>query len=1041
MSFNLSDWALRHRSMVWYLIIVSLVAGVLAYRNLGREEDPSFTIKVAIITAVLPGATAEETREQVTDRIEKKLQELPNLKFTRSETFPGRAVVYLELTPQTRGQAVTQTWLKVRNMMADIRPEFPAEFAGFYFNDSFGDVFGSIYAFTADGFSPQEVKDRVEKVRSAVLTLKAAGKVELIGTQAPVVHVEFSARKLAALGLDQASVLNTLAAQNAIVPSGIIRTADELIAVRMSGRFENAAQLAAAPLRVEDTFFTLSDVAAVTAGYADPPSALFRYNGQSAVGLIVGMIQGANILEFGAELNTLMAQVAAELPVGMALHQVADQPTVVEHSINHFLKSLAEAVAIVLVVSFISLGWRAGLVVTMSIPLVLALTFVILDMMGVTLQRISLGALIIALGLLVDDAMIAIETMIARLEAGDTISRAASHAWTSIAAPMLSGTLVTVAGFIPIGLNSSQAGEFTISLFYVIAISLLLSWIVAVLFAPLIGAAFLPAHLPHHDNSPGRLRRAFHRLLRGAMRFKWLTVVLTVAVFGASLYGMRHIEQQFFPASDRPELLVDVNLRQNSAIADTDAALAELDRFLASRDEVAHWTTYVGRSSPRFLLSLDAPTPASFMGQIVVMTKGIEARNALRAAIDAHAATMPGVDVFTKLLELGPPVGKPVQYRLMGPDRAVLLSAARALAERLGQDPRLTNITIDEGEPVRVARVVLDQERLRQLGLTQKDVAQALQTLFEGVTVTELREGQTLIDVVARGRAEDRASLGSLSSLQLPSPAGVPVPLLSFPRLDWQMEPPVLHARNRVPTITVKAAVIGKNQPTTIASELAPAVAEHAAALPAGHRIELGGVVENSGESQAPIAAVVPLMVLIIITLVMVQVQSFRVSFIVLAVAPLGLIGVVAAMLPSHQPLGFVAILGVLALVGILIRNSLILMAEVEVLLEAGRSHWQAVFEASDSRARPILLTAAAASLALIPISREVFWAPMAFAMMGGIIAGTLITLLFAPALYCIVFRVRPGPGDGGPEPQSAPPSEPKPEPELAAQAEAQPGS
>ena len=1023
MKFNLSDWALRHRSMVWYLIIVSLLAGVLAYRNLGREEDPSFTIKIAIITAILPGATAEETREQVTDRIEKKLQELPNLKFTRSETFPGRAVVYVELTPQTRGAAVTQTWLKVRNMMTDIRPEFPAEFAGFYINDSFGDVFGSIYAFTSDGFSPQEIKDRVEAVRSAVLTLRDAGKVELIGTQAPVVHVEFSARKLAALGLDQSAVLGTLAAQNAIVPSGIIRTGDELIAVRMSGRFANAQDLAAAPLRVGDIFFTLADVATVSAGYADPPSALFRFNGQPAVGLIVGMKQGANILEFGAELNALMARIEAELPLGITLHKVADQPQVVENSVNHFLKSLAEAVGIVLLVSFISLGWRAGLVVTMSIPLVLALTFVILDGMGVTLQRISLGALIIALGLLVDDAMIAIETMIARLEAGDSIGRAASHAWTSIAFPMLSGTLVTVAGFIPIGLNSSQAGEFTISLFYVIAISLLLSWVVAVLFAPLIGAAFLPAHLPHHDPRPGRLRRLFHWLLRGAMRLKWLTVLATVALFGTSLYGMRFVEQQFFPASDRPELLVDVNLRQNSAIAATDLALADLDAFLASRPEVAHWTTYVGRSSPRFLLSLDAPTPAPFMGQIVVMTKGLEDRNALRAALNDHAATLAGVDVFTKLLELGPPVGKPVQYRLSGPDRARLLAEARTLAERLAQDPRLTNITIDEGEPVRVARVVLDQERLRQLGLTQKDVAQALQTLFEGVTITELRNGQTLVDVVARGRAEDRSSIASLASLQLPSPEGVPVPLLSFATLDWQLEPPVLHARNRVPTITVKAAVVGKNQPATIAKALAGDVAAQASGLPPGHAITMGGVIENSGESQAPIIAVVPLMVLIIFTLVMVQMQSFRLMFIVLAVAPLGLIGVVSAMLPSGQPLGFVAILGVLALVGILIRNSLILIAEVEVLIEAGRSRWQAIFEASDSRARPIVLTAAAASLALIPISREVFWAPMAFAMMGGIIAGTLITLLFAPALYCVIFGVKP---PSGAAPETAP-AEPGP--------------
>ncbi|PTV96528.1 multidrug efflux pump subunit AcrB [Rhodobacter aestuarii] len=1021
MSFNLSDWALRHRSMVWYMIIVSIVAGVLSYVNLGREEDPSFTIKVMFITAVLPGATAEETREQVTDRIEKKMQELENLKFTRSETFPGRAVVYVELTPETRGAAVTQTWLKIRNMMSDLTPQFPAEFAGYAISDDFGDVYGSIYAFTADGFSPQEVKDRVEEVRSAVLTLPAAGKVELIGTQDPVVHVEFSARKLAALGLDQSTVLATLAAQNAIVPSGIIRTADELIAVRMSGRFAGAEDLAAAPLRVDDTFFTLADVAEVRAGFADPPSSLFRYNGQPAVGLIIGMKQGANILDFGAELTELMDRIATELPVGIELHKVADQPKVVEDSVNHFLRALAEAVAIVLLVSFISLGWRAGLVVTMSIPLVLALTFVILDAMGVTLQRISLGALIIALGLLVDDAMIAIETMIARLEAGDKIAKAASYAWTSIAFPMLSGTLVTVAGFIPIGLNSSQAGEYTLSLFYVIAISLMLSWVVAVLFAPLIGATVLPKHLPHHDPRPGPLRRAFRTLLCAAMRAKWITILATVLLFGSALYGMRHIEQQFFPASDRPELLVDVTMRQNSAIAATDTAMAELDAWLATRPEAQYWTTYVGRSAPRFLLSLDTPTPAPFMGQMVVMTAGLEDRNALRAALEEKSRDMAGVDVFTKLIELGPPVGKPVQYRIMGPDRARLLAEARSLAKVLADDPRLSNITIDEGEPVRVARVVLDQERLRQLGLTQKDVAQALQTLFEGVTITELRDGQTLVDVVARGAEADRTSLASLSSLQLPSPSGVPVPLLSFAHLDWQMEPPVLHARNRVPTISVKAAVTGRNQPATITADLAAKIAAQLETLPAGYKIEPGGVAESSGESQAPIVAVVPLMVLVILTLVMVQVQSFRLMFIVLAVAPLGLIGVVAAMLPSAQPLGFVAILGVLALVGILIRNSLILMAEVQDLLEKGHSHWRAVFEASDSRARPILLTAAAASLALIPISREVFWAPMAFAMMGGIIAGTLITLVFAPALYCVVFGVKPPPKgeEAPPEPVS----------------------
>lgn len=1009
--FNLSDWALKHRSLVWFMIIVSLIAGTLSYMNLGREEDPSFTIKVMVVSAALPGATAEETREQVTDRIEKKLQELPTLKNTRSETFPGRTVVYVELQPEVRGKEVAQTWLKIRNMMADIRGEFPAEFAGFSFNDGFGDVFGSIYAFTYDGFTPQEVKDRVEAAKSAVLTLKDAGKVELVGTQDPEVHVEFSSRKLAALGLDRASVLDTLAAQNAIVPSGVIHTAEEQIAVRLSGRFASADELAAAPLRVGDTFFTLRDVATVTAGYEDPPSALFRYNGQDAVALIIGMRQGANILEFGEQLDAMMEKIAAELPLGIELHKIADQPLVVEESVNHFLKALVEAVVIVLAVSFVSLGVRAGLVVSMAIPLVLALTFVILEIMGVTLQRISLGALIIALGLLVDDAMISIETMIARLEMGDSLTKAASYAWTSIAFPMLSGTLVTVAGFIPIGLNSSQAGEYTISLFYVIAISLVLSWIVAVLFAPLLGVTFLPAKWDHHEQKAGRLRRGFHVVLRAAMRAKWLTILVTVGLFGLSIFGMRFVEQQFFPASDRPELLVDINLRQNSSIEATDGAIRDLEAWLSTRDEVSFWSTYVGRSAPRFLLSLDAPTPAPYMGQIVVMAKGAEQRDSLRAALNDYGATLTGVEVFPKPLELGPPVGKPVQYRISGPERTAVLEQARALAALISADQRLGNITLDEGEPVRVARVVLDQERLRKLGLTQKDVAQALATLYEGISITELRDGQTLIDVIARGSGEDRASVAALESLQLSSPNDVPVPLIAFARLEWQSEAPVMHQRDRVPTITVKAAVLTKDQPTTIVLDLAPRIEALQQSLPAGYQIVTAGVAESSAESQAPIVAVVPLMVLIMLSLVMLQMQSFRLMFIVLAVAPLGLIGVVAALVPSGAPLGFVAILGVLALVGILIRNSIILVQEIEVLVAKGRSRWDAVFEASDSRARPILLTAAAASLALIPISRQVFWGPMAFAMMGGIIAGTLITLLFAPALYCAVFRVRPDKG------------------------------
>ena len=1010
MRFNLSDWSLRHRSFIWYLILVSLLAGAYGYMSMGREEDPAFTIKTMIVQASLPGATAEETLTQVTERIEKKLQELENLKFTRSETSPGMATVYVELTAETRSAAVAATWQRVRNMMNDIRGDFPQEFAGFGFNDSFGDVYGNIYAFTYDGFTPTEAKHWAETVQDAVLQMKDAGKVDLVGTQDPVIFLEFSARRLAALGLDTATVLDTLANQNAITPSGIIRTPGEKVMVRVSGRFSTAEDLAATTLRVGDTFFALSDVADVRAGYVDPAKVLYRYDGKPAIALIVGMRAGANIQTFGEALDEVIAEMAPELPVGIEMHKVSDQPKVVEESVNHFLRALVEAVVIVLAVSFVALGVRAGLVVTMAIPLVLALTFVLLAMMDITLQRISLGALIIALGLLVDDAMISIELMISRLEIGESLERAASAAWSSIAFPMLTGTLVTMAGFIPIGLNTSAAGEYTISLFYVIVISLLLSWVVAVLFAPILGMTFLPKTMKHHSTEPGRVRRVFHRMLRLAMRAKRLTVALTLAVFGLSLFGMKFVEQQFFPTSDRPELIIDVTLRNNASFNSTDAVMGQLDSWLASREEPTYWSTYVGRSAPRFILAFDSMTPADNFGQIVVMTGDLAARDSLKAAVAELSETLPGIDIFAKYLELGPPVGKPVQYRLSGPDPDRVSDLGRDLAAILATDSRLHMITQNFSEPARVARVVLDQDKLRQLGLTQTDVAQALYALFDGVTVTEVRDGKTLVDVVARGNAADRSSVASLQDMQLGNAAGQPIPLLSFVTLEWTLEQPIIHQRNRLPTVTVKAAVATKDQPATIAAALKSRIDDFAAALPAGYAVENGGSVESSAESQAPIVAVVPIMLLIMVTLVMVQMQSFRRSFVVLAVAPLGMIGVVAALLASGAPLGFVAILGVLALVGILIRNSIILVHEIEELQHRGLSRWHAVFDATDSRARPILLTAAAASLALIPISRQVFWGPMAYAMMGGIIVGTLLTLLFVPALYCLVFRIKPEP-------------------------------
>ncbi|WP_104493863.1 efflux RND transporter permease subunit [Paracoccus denitrificans] len=1011
--FNLSDWALHHRSLVWFLLIVSMVAGTLSYLRLGREEDPNFTIKIMVISASLPGATIEDTLNQVTTRIETKLEELDELKFTRSVTMPGQSVVYLELDPTIRGPQVPEVWKRVRNMMSDIRPEFPQEFQGFQFNDDFGDVFGNIYAFTSDGFTQRELRDRVEDIRKQVQALPMAGKTQLLGVRKEQIYLEFSSARLAALGLNHNQVVQTLALQNAISPSGIVQAGPEQVLVRVGGQFDDAQSIAAVNLRVGDRFFNIGDVATVTRGYEDPPSALFRYNGKEAVGLQIGMREGGNILEFGQHVDALMAEVARGLPIGIEMAKFADQPHVVDEAVGHFVQALAEAVAIVLLVSFVSLGLRAGFVVTLTIPLVLAITFVILDIYGITLQRISLGALIIALGLLVDDAMIAIETMISRLEVGDSLERAASHAWSSIAFPMLTGTLVTVAGFIPIGLNSSAAGEFTFSLFVVIAVSLIVSWIVAVLFAPLLGVTMLPATMVHKSERPSWLRRRFHGLLLWGMHHKWLTIAVTLAVFAISVVGMRFVEQQFFPTSDRTEIIVDVTERANASIAKTDADMARIEAMLAEERDALFWTTYVGRGAPRFVLSMDVPTPGPYMGQIVIQTPDLAARDRLKARLIEFAGReLIGSDIYVKNLEIGPPVGKPVQYRVSSPDLDQARDAARELAAVLATEPRLRDIALDWNEPARVVRLQVNQDQARRLGLTNEDISGALSGTFSGRTITQLRDGIFLINVTARGSQEDRESLASIQNLQLATPTGTPIPLASLAKLEYDTEQPLIMQRDGLPTVTVKADIASKDQPATLVEALADKVARFQAGLPPGVKVVVGGTVETSAESQEPIAAVVPIMLLIMASLVMVQMQGFRLSFIVFAAAPLGLIGVVAALLPFGVPMGFVAILGILALIGILIRNSVILVHEIQELIAKGHAKWDAVFEASDSRARPILLTAAAASLALIPISRQVFWGPMAFAMMGGIIAGTLVTLIFVPALYCAVFGVRPPKGD-----------------------------
>ncbi|MGJ5150236.1 efflux RND transporter permease subunit [Bradyrhizobium sp. HKCCYLR1023] len=1008
-SFNLSDWALEHRSLVWYFMIAFMAAGLFSYVHLGREEDPSFTIKTMLIQAKWPGASAEEMTRQVTDRIEKKLEELPALDYTKSLTVPGQTTVFVNLRDTTKARDVVPTWLQVRNLINDIRGDFPSGVVGPGFNDRFGDVFGNIYAFTSDGLSQRQLRDRVEEVRAKVLTVPNVGRVDIVGAQNEVIYLEFSPRKVAALGIDQRTILNALQAQNAVSPSGVLQAGPERVAVRVSGQFTSEESLKAINLRINDRFFPLTDVATITRGYEDPPTSLFRFNGQPAIGLAIGMKAGANLLDFGEALKEEMTKVIADLPVGVGVHLVSDQPKIVEEAVGGFTKALYEAVIIVLAISFVSLGVRAGLVVAISIPLVLAITFLFMAYTGISLQRISLGALIIALGLLVDDAMIAVEMMVARLEVGDSLRKAATYVYTSTAFPMLTGTLVTVAGFIPIGLNNSAAGEFTFTLFVVIAVSLVVSWIVAVLFAPLLGVTILPATLPSHHAEGGRLTRIFRAMLNACMRNRWTTIVATVLIFGLSVFGMRFVQQQFFPSSDRTELVIDFNLPQNSSIAETNAQMAQFEQeALKGNPDIDHWSTYVGSGAQRFVLSFDVqPADVSF-GQIIIVTRSLEARDRARAKLQAYLTkTFPGTDAYVHLLDIGPPVGRPVQYRVSGPDVAKVREIAQELAGVLRGNSHLGAVIFDWMEPARVVKVDVLQDKARQLGVTSEDIANALNSVLDGTSITQVRDDIYLIDVRGRAQAKERQSLETLRDLQLSGSNGQSIPLAALATLRYQIEQPEIWRRSRQPTLTLKASVIDQVQPNTVVDQLKPAITAFDAKLPAGYKVVTGGSVEESAKSQAPIIAVVPIMLFTMATILMLQLQSFQRLFLVFAVAPLALIGVVAALLPSGAPLGFVAILGVLALIGILIRNSVILIVQIEHLREEGRPPWEAVMEATEHRMRPIMLTAAAASLALIPIAREVFWGPMAYAMMGGIIVGTVLTLLFLPALYVAWFRIK----------------------------------
>ncbi len=1012
-SFNLSEWALKHQSFVWYLMFVGLLMGVFSYMNLGREEDPSFTIKTMVIQTSWPGATQDETLLQVTDRIEKKLEELDSLDYVKSYTRPGESTVFVYLRDTTQAEDIPQIWYQVRKKINDIRGEFPQGIQGPGFNDEFGDVFGSIYAFTADGLSLRQLRDYVEQVRAEVREVDNLGKVELIGLQDEVLYLNFSTRRLAALGIDQRQVMQALQAQNAVTPAGVIEAGPERISVRTSGQFASEKDLQAVNLRINDRFYRLADIAEIERGYEDPPAPIFRYNGQTALGLAIGMKKGGNVQSFGKALKEKMEQVEAQLPVGVGVHTVSDQSLVVEDAVGGFTSALFEAVVIVLVVSFVSLGIRAGLVVACSIPLVLAMVFVFMEYSGITMQRISLGALIIALGLLVDDAMITVEMMVTRLEKGESKEAAATYAYTSTAFPMLTGTLVTVAGFVPIGLNASSAGEYTFTLFAVIAVALLVSWVVAVFFAPVLGVHILSQNVKKPDEKPGRVGRAFEGSLVWCMRHRWLTIIGTVVLFALALFSMRFVQNQFFPSSDRPEILVDLNLPQNASIKETRRVVDSLEATLKDDPRIAHWSTYIGQGAVRFYLPLDQQLQNPYYAQLVIVSTGLEERNELIGRLKERLRKdFVGIGTNVQSLEMGPPVGRPIQYRVSGKDIDQVRKHAIELATLLDDNPNVGEMIYDWNEPGKVLRVDIAQDKARQLGLSSEDVANVMNSIVSGAPVTQVNDEIYLINVVARAQDSERGSPETLQNLQIVNPSGVSIPLLAFATIRYEMEQPLVWRRDRKPTITLKASVNGDMQPTDLVAELKPKIDEFASKLPTGYEVATGGTVEESGKAQGPIAQVIPLMLFLMATFLMIQLHSVQKLFLVISVAPLGLIGVVLALVPTGTPMGFVAILGILALIGIIIRNSVILVTQIDAYERDGYTPWQAVLEATNHRRRPILLTAAAASLGMIPIAREVFWGPMAYAMIGGIVSATLLTLLFLPALYVAWYRIKEDDGD-----------------------------
>ena len=1021
MGFNLSAWALRNRQIVLFLMILLAAIGAMSYTKLGQSEDPPFTFKAMVIRTLWPGATAEEVSRQVTERIEKKLMETGEYEKIVSFSRPGESQVTFMARDSLHSKDIPELWYQIRKKVADIRHTLPPEIQGPFFNDEFGTTFGNIYALSGEGFDYAVLKDYADRVQIQLQRVKDVGKVELIGLQDEKVWIELSNLKLATLGVPLEAVQKALQEQNAVSTAGFFETPSERLQLRVSGRFDSVEQIRQFPIRVGDRTFRVGDVAEVHRGFNDPPAPRMRFMGEDAIGLAVSMKDGGDILVLGKALEGEFERLAHNLPAGMELRKVSDQPAAVKAGVGEFVQVLVEALVIVLLVSFFSLGLRTGLVVALAIPLVLAMTFAAMHYFGIGLHKISLGALVLALGLLVDDAIIAVEMMAIKMEQGYDRLKAASYAWTSTAFPMLTGTLITAAGFLPIATAASSTGEYTRSIFQVVTIALLTSWVAAVVFVPYLGERLLPdlakLHAARHDkdgHAPDPYATPFYqrvrRLVEWCVRRRKTVILLTIAAFVGSILLFRFVPQQFFPASGRPELMVDLKLAEGASLANTAERVKQLEALLKQQDGIENYVAYVGTGSPRFYLPLDQQLPAASFAQFVVLAKSMEDRERLRSwLISTVDEQFPDLRARVTRLENGPPVGYPVQFRVTGEHIEKARALAREVADKVRENPHVVNVHLDWEEPSKAVFLEIDQDRARALGVSTSHLASFLQSSLIGTTVSQYREDNELIEILLRGTLQERSELGNLGSLALPTDNGQSVALSQVATLEYGFEEGIIWHRNRLPTVTVRADIYDQEQPATLVKQILPTLQEIRAKLPDGYLLEVGGTVEDSERGQKSVNAGMPLFIVVVLSLLMIQLRSFSRTVMVFLTAPLGLIGVTLFLLVFRQPFGFVAMLGTIALAGMIMRNSVILVDQIEQDIAAGMERWQAIIEATVRRFRPIVLTALAAVLAMIPLSRSVFYGPMAVAIMGGLIVATVLTLLFLPALYAAWFRVKKG--------------------------------